>query len=33
MSLWSWARNSAAYIAWHESGHAAAYWALDIPLA
>ena len=33
MSIWSWAGNSAEYIAWHESGHAAAYWALDIPLA
>jgi hypothetical protein len=33
MSLWSWAGNSAEYIAWHESGHAAAYWALEIPLA
>lgn len=33
MSLWSWAGNSAEYIAWHESGHATAYWALDIPLA
>jgi hypothetical protein len=33
MRLWSWAGNSADYIAWHESGHAAGYCAIGIPLA